>query len=150
MMLEWKVTDDISCVTLEEFDSEWNGIYGFAKLNIFDKTLGYIPENVSTLEGNHNILYWMTNLAECGICILERKEYDAQLLSFNKLLICVKCDNIVCADLIHEDTLEVISHAELEIKDVLDEICANIMRFKEYVEIQNASFNHATLMRELD
>ena len=36
MFLSWKITDDISNITVEEFNKEYNGLYGFIKLKIGD------------------------------------------------------------------------------------------------------------------
>ena len=70
-MLEWRITDDISNLSVKEFDAEWNGIYGFMQLKIF-KYCGFIPGEDYRLEGDDNIEYYIDELVECGICILKK------------------------------------------------------------------------------
>ena len=40
MYVEWSVTDDLSDMTLEYFEKEYNGIYGFFSLEIDGNKLG--------------------------------------------------------------------------------------------------------------
>ena len=72
MFLSWKITDDISNITVEEFNKEYNGLYGFIKLKIGDYSIGYIPENNVSLGGNSDILYYIKKLIECGINICKK------------------------------------------------------------------------------
>lgn len=44
---------------MEEFNEEWNGIYGYLEMNINSQILGFYPDRelFPNEEGNENILY---------------------------------------------------------------------------------------------
>lgn len=147
MLLEWRITDNIATLSVQEFDAEWNGIYGFMQTSIFDVTLGFIPPATSGLEGNDNILYWMTIMVECGLCILQKKEYEAQLLSYNLLRLNIQCKESVHIDLIKAETGELYMHKELSYDEAMYEIISNAKRFESFVDKNNPSLRQAKLIQ---
>lgn len=147
MLMEWHITDNISTLSVQEFDAKWNGIYGFMKTSIFDTPLGFIPPVTSGLEGDDNILYWMTKMVECGLCILQKKEYEAQLLSLNLLRIHVQCKETVHIDLIKTETEELCMHQELSYDEIMQEIMNNAKQFKAFIDENNPSLRKAKLIQ---
>lgn len=150
MLLEWCITDDISTLSVKEFDTECNGIYGFVKTSIFDKPIGFIPPKSSMLEGHDNVLYWMSNLVECGICILLRKEYETQLLSYNKLCLNVQCLETIHIRLLKIKTRETYMCREVSYIEALNEIICNTKRFKSFIDENNSSLNQTKLIRDFN
>lgn len=103
MYLKWRITDDISSLTVKEFNEERNGIYGFIKLNIDKDEVGYIPPLNCELEGNDDISFWVQNSIECGIALLKNEKFECELLSLNLLKIYVVPEENVEIMLKHED-----------------------------------------------
>lgn len=63
--IRWIITDAISGVTLEEFNKEWNGLFGYFELKINKRVIGFYPnrELLSGEEGNEDICHWLYNLS---------------------------------------------------------------------------------------
>lgn len=52
--IKWIITDNIREVSLEEFNSEWNWIYGYFEMSVNDKIIGFYPNRklFANEEGN--------------------------------------------------------------------------------------------------
>ena len=83
--IRWIVTDELNNVSKEEFDTDWNGIYGYFELTVNGQSIGFCPQRelFEGEEGDENILYWLTELYKGIQEISAGREYETQLLSMN-------------------------------------------------------------------
>ena len=90
--IEWIITDSIKDVELKEFDTEWDGIFGYFQICINNHVLGFCPDRELLFgeEGNEDILYWLTKLSDGIIQLNTGQEYEIQLLSMNLAKIILK------------------------------------------------------------
>ncbi len=147
MYLNWRITDDLSGLTVKEFNEEWNGIYGFMELKIDKDVVGYIPPLNCELEGNENISFWVQNVIECGIALLNNECYKCQLLSLNLLTIYITPKRTVEILLKHEDG-HIEWKQELPYYKIYNEIFEVYKRFEnEIIEINNLLLETNTLKR---
>ena len=95
--IEWIITDSIKDVELKEFDTEWDGIFGYFQICINNHVLGFCPDRelLAGEEGNEDILYWLTKLSDGIIQLNTGQEYEIQLLSMNLAKIILKKNKIV-------------------------------------------------------
>ena len=76
--IEWIITDSIKDVKLKEFDTEWDGIFGYFQICINNHVLGFCPDRelLAGEEGNEDILYWLTKLSDGIIQLNTGQEYE--------------------------------------------------------------------------
>lgn len=90
--ITWMITDVIEKVDLKEFDTEWDGIYGYFEICINNQLLGFCPDRELLVgeEGNEDILYWLSKLADGIIQVNAGQQYEIHLLSMNLAKIVLK------------------------------------------------------------
>ena len=140
MILTWYITDDISNITPQEFDSEWNGVY----------ELGFLPKSGSSLEGNYDILFWITKLIEIGINAFYKKDFKFQLLSYNQLYIDTQYDDMINFRLIEKQTRKVLSSNKLSYNDMINETIENVKNFKLYIDDKNDKLKYSNTIKNFE
>ncbi len=95
--LNWIVTEDISDVNKEEFDYEWNELYGYFEMCLNQRLIGYWPkrELFQDEEGTEAILYWIIHLLRSLISLSNRDEYEFHLLSMNTRKLVIKKNSYI-------------------------------------------------------
>lgn len=148
--IRWIITDEIENVSLEEFNVEWNGIYGYFEMHIHNRFLGFCPERklLDGEEGNENILYWISKLSEGIVQSKADGEYKIQLLSMNLCTICIKkTDNIIMR--FKETEGDDIWIEEIEIQEFCNEMLINIEKFLLEVQEHNTNLLGSNLIKRL-
>ena len=149
--IKWIITDPINDVDLNEFDTEWNGIYGYFEICINNHVLGFCPDRelLAGEEGNEDILYWLTKLSDGIIQLNVGKEYEIQLLSMNMAKIILKKNDKLLISFVNTNTDEVIWSEKMTIKEWCNEIILNIERFIKEVQNNNSIILKANLIQKL-
>lgn len=149
--IKWIITDSINDVDLNEFDTEWNGIYGYFEICINNHVLGFCPDRelLAGEEGNEDILYWLTKLSDGIIQLNVGKEYEIQLLSMNMAKIILKKNDKLLISFVNTNTDEVIWSEKMTIKEWCNEIILNIERFIKEVQNNNSILLKTNLTQKL-
>ena len=149
--IKWIITDHIKDVELKEFDTKWDGIFGYFQICINKHLLGFCPDRelLPDEEGNENILYWLTKLSEGSIRLNTDQEYEIQLLSMNLAKILLRKNDKVLISFINTNTNEVKWSEKVIIQEWYDEVILNLGRFITEVQKDNAVLLDSNLMRKL-
>ena len=149
--IKWIITDHIKDVELKDFDTKWDGIFGYFQICINKHFLGFCPDRelLPDEEGNENILYWLTKLSEGSIRLNTDQEYEIQLLSMNLAKILLRKNGKVLISFINTNTNEVKWSEKVIIQEWYDEVILNLGRFIIEVQKDNAVLLDSNLMRKL-
>ena len=149
--IEWIITDSIKDVELKEFDTEWDGIFGYFQICINDHVLGFCPDRelLAGEEGNEDILYWLTKLSDVIIQLNTGQEYEIQLLSMNLAKIILKKNDKLLISFVNTNTDEVIWSEKMTIQEWHNEVILNIERFIKEVQKNNSILLDSNLMQKL-
>ena len=149
--IKWIITDSINNVDLNEFDTEWDGIYGYFEICINNHVLGFCPDRdlLAGEEGNEDILYWLTKLSDGIIQLNVSQEYEIQLLSMNMAKKKKKKNDKLLISFVNANTDEVIWYEKMTIKEWCNEIILNIERFIKEVQKNNPILLKANLIQKL-
>ena len=149
--IEWIITDSIKDVELKEFDTEWDGIFGYFQICINNHVLGFCPDRelLTGEEGNEDILYWLTKLSDGIIQLNTGQEYEIQLLSMNLAKIILKKNDKLLISFVNTNTDEVIWSEKMTIQEWHNEVILNIERFIKEVQKNNSILLDSNLMQKL-
>lgn len=149
--IEWIITDSIKDVELKEFDTEWDGIFGYFQICINNHVLGFCPDRELLFgeEGNEDILYWLTKLSDGIIQLNTGQEYEIQLLSMNLAKIILKKNDKLLISFVNTNTDEVIWSEKMTIQEWHNEVILNIERFIKEVQKNNSILLDSNLMQKL-
>ncbi len=149
--IKWTITDSINDVDSNEFDAEWDRIYGYFEIRINGHVLGFCPDRelLAGEEGNEDILYWLTKLSDGIIQLNIGQEYEIQLLSMNMAKIILKKNDKLLISFVDTNTDEVIWSEKITIKEWCNEIILNIERFIKEVQKNNSVLLKANLIKKL-
>lgn len=149
--IEWIITDSIKDVKLKEFDTEWDGIFGYFQICINNHVLGFCPDRelLAGEEGNEDILYWLTKLSDGIIQLNTGQEYEIQLLSMNLAKIILKKNDKLLISFVNTNTDEVIWSEKMTIQEWHNEVILNIERFIKKVQKNNSILLVSNLMQKL-
>ena len=149
--IEWIITDSIKDVELKEFDTEWDGIFGYFQICINNHVLGFCPDRelLAGEEGNEDILYWLTKLSDGIIQLNTGQEYEIQLLSMNLAKIILKKNDKLLISFVNTNTDEVIWSEKMTIQEWHNEVILNIERFIKEAQKNNSILLDSNLMQKL-
>lgn len=149
--IEWMITDPIKGVELKEFDTVWNGIFGYFQIRMNDRVLGFCPDRelLDGEEGNEDILHWFTQLSDGIIQLNTCQEYEIQLLSMNMAKIILKNNDNLRISFVNTNTDEVIWSEKVIAQEWHDEVKWNIERFMKEVQEGNSILLGSNLMQKL-
>ena len=149
--IEWIITDSIKDVELKEFDTEWDGIFGYFQICINNHVLGFCPDRelLAGEEGNEDILYWLTKLSDGIIQLNTGQEYEIQLLSMNLAKIILKKNDKLLISFVNTNTDEVIWSEKMTIQEWHNEVILNIERFIKEVQRYNSNLLDSNLIQRL-
>lgn len=149
--IEWIITDSIKDVELKEFDTEWDGIFGYFQICINNHVLGFCPDRelLHGEEGNEDILYWLTKLSDGIIQLNAVQEYEIQLLSMNSAKIILKKNDKLLISFVNANTDEVIWSEKILFAEWYDEVTWNVEKFIKEVQKENVILSDSNLMRKL-
>ena len=149
--IKWIITDSIKDVELKEFDTEWDGIFGYFQICINNHVLGFCPDRelLTGEEGNEDILYWLTKLSDGIIQLNAGQEYEIQLLCMNLAKIILKKNDMLLIRFVNTNTDEVIWSEKMTIQEWHNEVILNIERFIKEVQKNNSILLDSNLMQKL-
>lgn len=137
MLINWRITDSIKDITLEQFESEGETIYGFIMTTIFDPPLGYIPDAEIPLEGDSELVYWMQLLLRVGDAIKSKTDYTFRLLSFDMLAVNITCKEKIEISLTSLQDGTCVSCTQMACDEGLNEVTKTVESFIKYIEKEN-------------
>ena len=146
MFLSWRITDDIA---VEEFDKEYNGIYGYMKLQFGDYSIGYILDETVPIEGNSEILYYIKSLIRCGVALKNRENIEIRLLNYNLIKIIVSCVDVVDVKIVNVNNNSIEGSFSLSFKELVEEIKFNYIKLYKYIEEKNKSLLKAKMVKDI-
>lgn len=149
--IKWIITDSIKDVELKEFDTEWDGIFGYFEICINNHVLGFCPDRelLTGEEGNEDILYWLTKLSDGIIQLNAGQEYEIQLLCMNLAKIILKKNDMLLIRFVNTNTDEVIWSEKMIIQEWCNEVILNIERFIKEVQRDNSNLLDSNLIQRL-
>lgn len=150
--IKWVITDDLSNVTVEEFDYEWNGIIsGYFELVINEKKEGFCPERKidENEEGIEDILYWLIHLSDGLKKIKKGEKYEMLLLTMNKYKLLIELNSAVEFQFVNEWTNEIKWKEVVEMQEFEIELCDNIDGFIKYIRAVNPQLLNSIWIKRL-
>ena len=150
--INWIITDDLSSVTPEVFDTEWCGIIGgWVEFIINEQKEGYCPQRKEEgEEGLEDVLYWLICLSEGVEKIKANEQYEMTLLTRNqyKLLLQPDIDDVKIS-FINVATHTVKWTERIELKEFAQEIQKSIDKFIGIIEETNPILLKSKWLRKL-
>ena len=149
--IRWTITDAIEDVNLKEFNTEWDGIYGYFEICINSQVLGFCPDRELLVEeeGNEDILYWLSKLADGIIQLNVGQEYEMQLLSMNLAKIILKKNDKLLISCVNSNTDEILWIETIMHQEWCNEVMFNLERFIVEIQRTNAVLLEANLIQKL-
>ncbi len=148
--IRWVITDKIEDISADEFNNEWNGILGYFEININNQVLGFCPDRKLLFdeEANEDILYWLLELSEGIIHLVDSQEYEVQLLSMNRAKLILRKEDRLRVSFVISNTDEVIWSEEVVIQEWLDEIRSNTSEFiDEIMRVNSVLLNTYSIQK---
>ena len=149
--IKWIITDDIKNIELEEFNKEWNGIYGYFEVQFNNSKLGYCPnrELYPEEEFDEEIIDWLIQLSRIITMLDDGQEYRFELLSMNLLDLAIIREKGYKISCINNETGELEWQEEVLCKEYNDELKRSISLFIKEIEEKNNKLLKATRLIDL-
>lgn len=155
--MHWVITSDLSKITLDEFDNEWNGaVYGFFELCINNRKEGIWPNKTEMdalieigMADMEDILYWFVHLKEGINAVKKNKEYEMQLLTMNRYSLKMKLKHELYLKFINIETGENNWDERVELEEFENELYVNIEKFLNYIKRTNSRLLKSKWIEEL-
>ncbi len=138
--MNWIITDDLSRISIKEFENEWNGIIsGYFELNINQSKEGFCPQRdlQKGEEGNEDVLFWLSHLKEAIGNLKEGKDYEMILLTMNRYKIYMRYDDSVNFYFINRNSNIVKWHEKISMQEFEIELSKNINAFYQVLKENN-------------
>lgn len=151
--IKWIITDDLSNVSVEEFENEWSGIIeGYFELIVNEQKVGFCPnrEIKKGEDGLEDILFWLIEFYK-GLKKLKKGEvYEMTLLTRNLYKIVLKKNEKVELQYVKVETNEVDWKEEVEMQEFEQEVNRKIEKFKNEIQYINPKLLTSKWIKELD
>lgn len=150
--IEWIITDDLSNISLNEFNNEWNGIIsGYFELVINQVKVGFCPNRkiCEEEEGMEDILYWLNHLLDGVNMIKKGVEYEIILLTMNLYKMNMKLGENMEIYFINKKTNEIKWNEEVELQEFENELYESTRKFLQVVKETNPELLKSKWMRRL-
>jgi hypothetical protein len=149
--IKWKITDIIENISLQEFDTEYNGIYGYFQICINNQILGFCPDKklLNEEEGNEDILFWLFKLSDGLNKLNVVQKYEIQLLSMNLAKLVLKKDNKLLISFMNSNTDEIIWSEKIMFQELYNEVKLNIKNFITEIQRINPVILESKLIKNL-
>lgn len=151
--INWVITDDLSNISLEEFDNEWNGIIsGYFELIINQNKEGFCPQRKldEDEEGIEDVLYWLNHLSEGIHVIKEGKEYEMILLTMNLYKIVMKFDDKLNIYFINKKNNTIKWQEVINLQEFENELEENINRFLQMIKVTNSELLESKWIKKIN
>lgn len=138
--IKWVITDNLSDITLEEFDNEWNGIIsGYFELTINQNKEGFCPQRKikEDEEGLEDILYWLNHLLKGVHALKKGEEYEMFLLTMNVYRLVMKLDEGLHISFINNKNNETKWTEVVSMQEFESELYESIEAFIQFIKKTN-------------
>lgn len=149
--IRWLITDDLSNLTIEEFDNEYNGIVsGYFEFTVNQNTEGFYPQKiVHKEEGLEDILYWLGHLIEGVNMIRKGERYEMCLLTMNIYKLVMRFDNCMHISFIKKESNEVKWIESISIQEFEKELYNNVDQFLQTIKEINPALMESRWIKKL-
>ena len=147
MNINWIINDEVKGITLEEFERDYESIYGFMMINLGGFELGYLDKKSSFDEGDEDISYYLNSLIKCGITLLLGQDFKVQLIASNLLEIRVSYYRDVSINVVQTKTEEILYSGNISFKEFSDEILNNYEKYINSIRKLNISLLKSQTVR---
>lgn len=149
--IRWEITDNIEMVDLNEFDTEWNGIYGYFEIHINNQILGFCPDRelFPDEEGNENILYWLYKLCNIVVELNYKQECELQLLSMNMAKIHFKKNDKLEISLVYSHNEEMMWSEKVTVQEFCREVICATEKFISDIQRYNSDLLNSGLIKRV-
>lgn len=147
MKINWIINDEVKGITLEEFERDYESIYGFMMINMGGFELGYLDKKSSFNEGDEDISYYLNSLIKCGITLLLGQDFRVQLIASNLLEIRVSYYRDVSIAVVQTKTEEILYSGNISFKEFSDEILNNYEKYINSIRKLNISLLKSQAVR---
>ena len=147
MKINWIINDEVKGITLEEFERDYESIYGFMMINLGGFELGYLDKKSSFNEGDEDISYYLNSLIKCGITLLLGQDFKVQLIASNLLEIRVSYYRDVSINVVQTKTEEILYSGNISFKEFSDEILNNYEKYINSIRKLNISLLKSQTVR---
>ncbi len=151
--IKWIITDDLSSVSVEEFENEWNGIIeGYFELIVNEQRVGFCPnrEIKKGEDGLEDIMFWLVEFNR-GLKEVKKGEvYEMRLLTRNLYKLILKKGEKVELQYAKEDTNQIDWKEEVEMQEFEQEIFRNIEKFKNEIQCINPNLLDSKWIKKLE
>ncbi len=138
--INWVITDELSHVSLEEFDNEWNGmISGYLELKINGESEGFCPDRPigTEEEGMEEIVHWLSELY-IGLSKVQKGEtYEIVLLTMNVYKLFMELNENLEISFVNKRTKDIKWKEEVTLQEFQKELYQNIKKFADYLKQVN-------------
>lgn len=139
--IKWIITDNLSNISLDEFDNEWNGIIsGYFELVINQRKEGFCPQRIIHVdeEGIEDVLYWLSHLLEAITVIKKGTKYEMTLLTMNLYKIVIVLNENVKISFVNVNSDVAKWQEEITLQEFEKEIYKNVDNFLQSIEKVNS------------
>ncbi len=150
--MKWIITDDLSDITLEEFENEWNGIVsGYFEFTINQNKEGFCPQRIisEAEEGMEDILYWLNHLLEGVNMIKKDKEYEMFLLTMNRYKLVMRLESCMYISFVEIKSNEVKWIEKVSMQEFESELYKNIENFLQFIKETNPVLMESRWVKKL-
>jgi len=149
MYITWSVTDDLSNITLSDFEKEYNGIYGFFSLEIGDNKLGERAEESFEEEGYYDISYYLGCLIKCGIAMKKQEKITIMLLDSVLAQLVLSFDENVTVSFTNLEENEIYWSCQITKNELIEEIEINYQRFIGFIKKENPTLLTSYIVKRI-
>ena len=150
--MKWVITDNLSGVSLDEFENEWNGIIsGYFEININQSQEGFCPPKKTNKveEGMEDVLYWLNHLSEGLNMIKKGKEYEMILLTMNLYKIVMRLDDEMCISFVNKRDNMIKWEERVDIQEFQNELSENVEKFLQIIRETNPQLLNSKWIKKL-
>lgn len=151
--IKWIITDDLSNISVKEFENEWNGIIGgYFELIVNEQRVGFCPnrEIEKGEDGLEDVLFWLIEFYRGLKRIKKGEVYEMTLLTRNLYKLVLKKKEKVELQYTKVETNEVDWKEEVEMQEFEQEVKRNIKKFKNEIQYINPQLLTSKWIKKLD
>ena len=151
--IKWIITDDLSNVSVEEFENEWNGIIGgYFELIVNQQRVGSCPnrEIEKGEEGLEDVLFWLIEFYRALKKLKNGEVYEMTLITRNLYKLVLKKSEKIELQYTKKETNEVDWEEVVEIQEFEQEINRNIEKFRSEIQYINPKLLTSKWIKKLE